>query len=184
MSFYNMVFGKNPMSDVLLATLGLTQASVGRFRQRGEDLRRIGIFWREELVPVPRPARDPVRIYKRSLEGDEALVELADGGPIARGAEALGLLRGRTRRFLQRDDGLPQLLGDAAPTRGLANELLDPVRIGRSVERHDRVVCQSQRGAPSSSGARPAQRSVQRPAPAQRQQPQYPPPHTDDDIPF
>lgn len=32
MSFYNMIFGKNPMSDVILATLGLTRSDVGRFR--------------------------------------------------------------------------------------------------------------------------------------------------------
>ena len=32
MSFYNMLFGQNPASDVLLATLGLTRGSVGRFR--------------------------------------------------------------------------------------------------------------------------------------------------------
>ncbi len=32
MSLYNMLFGVNESSDVLLATLGLTRASVGRFR--------------------------------------------------------------------------------------------------------------------------------------------------------
>jgi len=32
MSFYNMVFGQNPISDAILATLGLTRADCGRFR--------------------------------------------------------------------------------------------------------------------------------------------------------
>jgi hypothetical protein len=31
-SLYNMLFGVNPMSDVLLAALGLDRAKVGRFR--------------------------------------------------------------------------------------------------------------------------------------------------------
>jgi len=32
MSMYNMMFGQNPAADVILATLGLTRADVGRFR--------------------------------------------------------------------------------------------------------------------------------------------------------
>ena len=32
MSLYNMLFGKNPLSNALLEILGLTQADVGRFR--------------------------------------------------------------------------------------------------------------------------------------------------------
>jgi len=32
MSFYNLIFGENPASDVLLATLGLSRDDVGRFR--------------------------------------------------------------------------------------------------------------------------------------------------------
>lgn len=32
MSMYSMVFGKNPMSEAILATLGLTRADCGRFR--------------------------------------------------------------------------------------------------------------------------------------------------------
>lgn len=32
MSLYNMLFGQNPLSDVLLATLDLDRAAVGRFR--------------------------------------------------------------------------------------------------------------------------------------------------------
>lgn len=32
MSLYNMMFGKNPASEAILATLGLTTADVGRFR--------------------------------------------------------------------------------------------------------------------------------------------------------
>jgi hypothetical protein len=32
MSMYNMMFGQNPASSAILATLGLTQGDVGRFR--------------------------------------------------------------------------------------------------------------------------------------------------------
>lgn len=32
MGLYNMIFGTNPLSDLLLATLGLTRNDVGRFR--------------------------------------------------------------------------------------------------------------------------------------------------------
>lgn len=32
MSMYNMMFGNNPASDIILATLGLTRADTGRFR--------------------------------------------------------------------------------------------------------------------------------------------------------
>lgn len=32
MSMYNLVFGQNPLSDLLLATLGLKKSDVGRFR--------------------------------------------------------------------------------------------------------------------------------------------------------
>ena len=32
MSFYNILFGENPFSDIVLATLGLTRHDVGRFR--------------------------------------------------------------------------------------------------------------------------------------------------------
>lgn len=32
MSLYNMMFGQNPQSDVILAALGLTKMDVGRFR--------------------------------------------------------------------------------------------------------------------------------------------------------
>ena len=32
MSMYNLVFGQNPVSDAILATLGLTRGDVGRFR--------------------------------------------------------------------------------------------------------------------------------------------------------
>lgn len=33
MSFYNVMFGKNNMSDSILATLGLTRGDFGRFRE-------------------------------------------------------------------------------------------------------------------------------------------------------
>jgi hypothetical protein len=51
MSLYNALFGRNPMSHVLLATLGLDEGSVGRFRDchlsRGEDGKtRIVVFTR------------------------------------------------------------------------------------------------------------------------------------------
>ena len=32
MGMYNMIFGQNPMSDAILATLGLTREDTGRFR--------------------------------------------------------------------------------------------------------------------------------------------------------
>lgn len=32
MSFYNLIFGENPASDAILATLGLARADCGRFR--------------------------------------------------------------------------------------------------------------------------------------------------------
>lgn len=32
MSFYNMIFGQNPLSDILLAMCDLTEGDVGRFR--------------------------------------------------------------------------------------------------------------------------------------------------------
>lgn len=48
MSFYNMLFGKNPMSSILLKMLDLTEASVGRFRDAylNEDGTRIIILTR------------------------------------------------------------------------------------------------------------------------------------------
>jgi len=50
MSLYNMLFGTNPMADVLLATLGLTREDTGRFRdcflQDGPDGPEVHIYTR------------------------------------------------------------------------------------------------------------------------------------------
>lgn len=46
MSFYNMLFGQNPMSNVLLATLGLTKEDCGRFRDCGIANGEIYIYTR------------------------------------------------------------------------------------------------------------------------------------------
>lgn len=46
MGFYNMMFGTNPMSDILLATLGLKRDDVGRFRDTYLADGKIAIYTR------------------------------------------------------------------------------------------------------------------------------------------
>lgn len=46
MSLYNMLFGANPASDVLLATLGLTRDDVGRFRDCSVSEGQIAVYTR------------------------------------------------------------------------------------------------------------------------------------------
>lgn len=46
MSLYNAIFGQNPASDVLLATLGLTRGDVGRFRDCYIDDGKIAVYTR------------------------------------------------------------------------------------------------------------------------------------------
>ncbi len=46
MSMYNMLFGANPSSDVLLATLGLSRGSVGRFRDCHVSAGEIAVYTR------------------------------------------------------------------------------------------------------------------------------------------
>ena len=58
MGLYNMVFGMNPLSDVILATLGLTRADCGRFRDCFVTNGEIAVYTRngggnrEEYQPV------------------------------------------------------------------------------------------------------------------------------------
>ena len=46
MSLYNLLFGQNPASDFILATLGLTSAEVGRFRDAFVTEAKIAIYTR------------------------------------------------------------------------------------------------------------------------------------------
>lgn len=46
MSMYNMIFGENQYADVILATLGLTRASVGRFRNCYVSEGKIAVYTR------------------------------------------------------------------------------------------------------------------------------------------
>ena len=46
MSMYNMLFGNNPLSDIILATLDLTKADCGRFRDCFITEDKIAIYTR------------------------------------------------------------------------------------------------------------------------------------------
>lgn len=48
MSFYNMLFGQNPMADILLAIVGIKRGDVERFRDAfvSEDGTRIDVYTR------------------------------------------------------------------------------------------------------------------------------------------
>lgn len=46
MSMYNLLFGNNPMSEIILATLGLRTSDVGRFRDCFIDEDRIAVYTR------------------------------------------------------------------------------------------------------------------------------------------
>lgn len=49
MSLYNMMFGSNPAADVILATLGLTKADTGRFRDCFIADGEIAVYTRRRL---------------------------------------------------------------------------------------------------------------------------------------
>lgn len=46
MSMYNLLFGQNPMSDIILVTLGLTRSDCGRFRDTFVSEGKIAVYTR------------------------------------------------------------------------------------------------------------------------------------------
>ncbi len=70
MSFYNMIFGKNPNSDLLLKILNLTKGDVGRFRdcyiQESKDVDKEDI-----IVVYTRNGGGNRECYKEAYDKEE-----------------------------------------------------------------------------------------------------------------
>lgn len=103
MGLYNLVFGVNPMADIILATLGLTREDVGRFRDAFVADGKIAIYTRNGganrecwCAGNTEYGTPQCRHHTKEIEIDE-IVYLPEEEARAKGYELINITTGTLR---------------------------------------------------------------------------------------